>query len=146
VVSDEAIVLLARKRPQNPDDAGQLKGVPRRYADAIVRAIADGLDRMSTDPPVAVPDRTEDETVGARVDLMLAYLKGRGLALGVDPSLVASRSDVQDVADYGGDGAPPDLSLLRGWRRSFIGDDLIRLQRGELSIRVNPETRLPEPA
>ncbi len=29
---------------------------------------------------------------------MLAYLKGRGLAEGIDPSLVANRSDVIDLA------------------------------------------------
>ena len=146
VISDEAVVLLAKKRPTNADDAGQLKGVPRRYSDALVSAIAVGVERARTDPPAQDASRIDDETVGARVDLMLAYLKGRGLAEGVDPSLVANRSDVLDVADYGGDGPPPHLPLLQGWRRDFIGDDLIRLQRGELAIRVNPQTRLPEPA
>ncbi len=146
VISDEAVVLLAKKRPTDPDDAGQLKGVPRRYADALVAAIATGMDRAKSDPPAQDNSRIDDETVGARVDLMLAYLKGRGIAEGVDPSLVANRSDILDVADYGGDGPAPELALLQGWRRDFIGDDLIRLQRGELAIRVNPETRLPEPA
>ncbi len=146
VISDEAVVLLAKKRPTDPDDAAQLKGVPRRYADALVSAIATGMDRAKSDPPTQDNSRIEDETVGARVDLMLAYLKGRGIAEGVDPSLVANRSDILDVADYGGDGPAPELALLKGWRRDFIGDDLIRLQRGELAIRVNPETRLPEPA
>jgi ribonuclease D len=146
VISDEAVILLARKRPQDPDDAAAMKGVPRRYADELVRQIATGVDRARTDPPERAPRRDDDETSGARIDLMLAYLKGRGLASGVDPSLVATRSDVADVAEYGGEGAPPDLPLLRGWRRAFIGDDLIALQRGELAIRVNPQTRLPEPA
>ncbi len=145
VISDEAVILLAKKRPQTADDAGQLKGIPRRYAGALIAAVAVGVERAQSDPPAQDTSRTDDETVGARVDLMLAYLKGRGIAEGVDPSLVANRSDVLGVADYGGDGPPPQLTLLQGWRRDFIGDDLIRLQRGELAIRVNPATRLPEP-
>ncbi len=74
---------------------------------------------------------------------MLAFIKGRGLAEGVDPALVANRADVLALGASGADTAPDAHRLLTGWRRTFIGDDLVRLLRGDLSLRLDTETGLP---
>ncbi len=146
VVSDEALVLVAQRRPRTADDAEALKGVPRRYADSLAAAVEDGLERARTDPPHTPPPPDEDETLSARVDLLLAYLKGRGLAEGVDPALVASRSDITALAQAGT--AAPDAAhdMLQGWRRAFIGDDLLALLGGSLAVQIGADTGLPERA
>jgi len=137
VVTDEVMVKLAQRRAQ---DAGAVErlGAPRRHAEMLARAVRDGLAAE----PLRLPDTPrEDETLGARVDLLLAYVKGRGLAEGVDPSLVASRSDVTALAAKrtGNDG----LALMEGWRRTFVGDELLRLLAGEIAIRLDPDSGLP---
>ena len=146
VVSDEALVLVAQRRPATPDDAEALKGVPRRYAADLAGAVAEGLARARTDPPPHHEPPDEDETLGARVDLMLAYLKGRGLAEGVDPALVASRADITALALAGAGAAPDAHGALQGWRHDFVGNDLLQLLRGELAVRVDTETGLPRRA
>ncbi len=143
VVSDDALVLVAQRRPRDADEAESLKGVPRRYAEDLAKAVADGLERAKTDPPDLPSTPQEDETLSARVDLMLAYLKGRGMADGVDPALVASRSDITAVAQDGAQAQEAHHTLLSGWRRAFIGGELLELLGGELAVRVDPRTGLP---
>ncbi len=139
VVSDDALVLVAQRKPRTADAAEILKGVPRRYAADLVAALEDGIERGKIDPPEMPPQPEEDETLGARIDLMLAYLKGRGLSEGVDPALVASRTDITDLARSD----DPAQALLTGWRRDFMGDDLLKLLSGDLAVRIDPETGLP---
>ena len=139
VVSDEVLVTLAQRKAQE-GAAVERFGAPRRHATALAEAVRAGLNAE----PLRIPETPrEDETLGARVDLLLAYVKGRGLAEGVDPSLIANRADVTTLAAKrtSNDGAV----LLDGWRRSFIGDDLLRLLAGDVTIRLDPDSGLPVP-
>jgi ribonuclease D len=109
----------------------------------VADAVAAGLN----DPPIRLPEApAEDETLGARVDLMLAFVKGRGLSDGVDPALVAARADIVALAADGADADPSAHRLLRGWRGAFVGDDLIQLLRGTLSLRLDPKSGVPTAA
>lgn len=140
VVSDDVLVVVAQRKPQEAAQAERF-GVPRRHSAAVAEAVRAGLAA----PPLRLPETPrEDDTLGARVDLLLAYVKGRGLGEGVDPALVASRADVTALAvrRSSNDGA----ALLHGWRRAFVGDDLLRLLAGDVAIRLDPATGLPTSA
>lgn len=139
VVADEVLVTLAQRKAQDAAAAERL-GAPRRHASALAEAVRAGLAAE----PLRLPETPrEDDTLGARVDLLLAYVKGRGLAEGVDPALLANRADVTALAAKrsSNDGA----ALLGGWRRSFVGDDLLRLLAGDVTIRLDPASGLPVP-
>lgn len=138
VVSDDALVMAAQRKVQ--DAAGvERAGVPRRHASAVIDAVRSGLD----DTPIRLPEAPpEDETLAARVDLLLAFVKGRGVAEGVDPALVSGRADVIALAAD----RSPDAdrhALLQGWRGDFVGRDLVRLLGGEVCLRLDPERGLP---
>ena len=138
VVTDEALVMAAQRTVQDAAGA-ERAGVPRRHAAAVIDAVRAGLD----DEPIRLPDvAPEDETLGARVDLLFAFLKGRGVADGVDPALVANRADVVALA---ADRTPSaeHHALLAGWRDGFVGADLVRLLRGEICLRLDPVRGLP---
>lgn len=139
VVADEVLVTLAQRKAQDAAAAERF-GAPRRHSAALAEAVQAGLNAE----PLRLPDTPrEDETLGARVDLLLAYVKGRGLAEGVDPSLVANRADVTSLAAKrtANDGS----ALLAGWRRAFVGEDLLRLLAGDVAIRLDPDSGLPVP-
>ncbi|HZI35216.1 MAG TPA: hypothetical protein VFD61_05650, partial [Gaiellales bacterium] len=56
---------------------------------------------------------------------------------GIASELVATRDDLESlirVVAEGGDDHP----LLHGWRRELAGDELLRLLRGEVALRVLP--------
>jgi ribonuclease D len=143
VVPDDALVTVAQRKPATEEAVLRIGTVGKRHARAVADAVAAGLN----DPPIRLPEApAEDETLGARVDLMLAFVKGRGLSDGVDPALVAARADIVALAADGADADPSAHRLLRGWRGAFVGDDLIQLLRGTLSLRLDPKSGVPTAA
>lgn len=138
IASDEALVMAAQRKAQDAA-AVERAGVARRHGAAVIDAVRAGLG----DEPIRTPDPApEDETLAARVDLLLAFVKGRGVADGVDPALVAGRADIIALA-ADRDPVPDQHALLQGWRGTFIGTDLVRLLRGEVSLRLDPVRGLP---
>ena len=67
------------------------------------------------------PDPFED----ARLDLAMAFLRGRCLSEGIDITMVASRSEVKEFISPKKSAA--DNPLHTGWRYEFLGADLIAL-------------------
>lgn len=146
VVPDKALVDAAVRTPKSLQALSRIKGAPGegRAGGAMLEAIERGMSADGRDLP-RVPERPEeDETLGARVDFLLAYMKGKSLSQAVDPALVATRSDVTALARNGAGSAPDHHRLLRGWRRELVGEELLRLQAGELAVTLDPETGLPD--
>ena len=138
VASDDALVAASQRKAQDPATLDRA-GVPRRHATAVADAVRAGL----ADEPIRLPEPPpEDETLAARVDLLLAFVKGRGVAEGVDPALVSGRADVVALA-ADRDPEPDRHALLHGWRGTFIGNDLVRLLRGDVGLRLDPVRGLP---
>jgi ribonuclease D len=65
------------------------------------------------------------------VDLMAAVVKVRARESNVAVPLLASRKDLEALAAGERDGNP----LLDGWRKTIVGDELIAVIEGRLSVR-----------
>jgi len=147
IVSDEILMNLAKHRPRNTPELRRIKGISEKeiesYGGAMVRAINEGFAMPSDRWPQVEERPKEDEAFGARVDLVLAFMKGKGIEAGVDPALVASRAEITGLVREGPAAAPERHSVLRGWRREFIGEEMLRLLGGKLAVRVDTETGLP---
>ena len=91
-------------------------------------------------PPVAPPTRP-NPFEDARLDLAMAFLRGRCLSEGIDIAMVASRAEVKALVSEGPkvNGNP----LKAGWRHEFLGQDLMALLDGAHAIGIDPETHLP---
>ncbi len=145
VIQDKTLVYIARRLPQSTAHVLSTNGLSnsaaRRYSDDIVRVVR----RALSVPPEAQARRVErppDDVVhAAHLHLAMAFLIGRGLASGIDPALYATRADVSLLIAQNGTGDHP---LLTGWRRRFVGHDLLKVLRGEHAVHIDPETGLPE--
>lgn len=139
IVPDDALIEVAQRRPRTEADLRNVRALSeaarRRHGDALLRAVEAGLAVPAADRPHQPPARKPfDETVAARVDLALALVKGRCLRDEVDPGLVATRAEVERLVAAG----PSDRSpLLQGWRRKLVGEDLLRLLRGEAAVGID---------
>ena len=62
----------------------------------------------------------------------------RAAAVGLAPSLLATRDDITSflVAVLSGDGAGEQLGS--GWRRELVGDALVELAEGRLALGADP--------
>lgn len=145
VISDDAIVQIARRKPRSIRSLKQVRGIPRstvnQYANSLLNAVQRGLaiDEKNC-PPISPPVRP-DPLDDARLDLAMAFLRGQCLSEGIDISLVASRSEVK--AYISSKKNATDNPLHTGWRREFLGADLTALLNGKHAIGINPDTHLP---
>ena len=71
--------------------------------------------------------------MAALATLLDAFLRARSLELEISSRLLANRRDLERLVRHAEDDGHP---LLEGWRRQVVGDDLLRLLRGELSLGV----------
>lgn len=146
VIDDEAMVEIARKKPHKAEALNRLRSLNTRdigrISNAILNAVKQGLLLDERDcPPDAAPAQP-NPFHEARLDLAMAFLRGRCLSEGIDIALVASRADVKDLVANGR--AQSDNRLLKGWRREFLGGDLLDLLNGKHGIGIDAKTRLPE--
>ena len=149
VVADETLVEVARAAPRNPDDLSRMRGLhpreARRSADAILDAIDAGLSVSRSDAPrVAKKERLSPEGE-AMVDLLQAVLRALCRVEEVAPPVVASGKDVENlVRDYFQGGTEEsESSLLSGWRKELVGDELVRFCEGKVSVHLDPKTGGP---
>lgn len=147
VAPDAALVAWARRKPRAAERVTPAKGFSekqvRRHSAAIAEAVERGLKASYDGLPRPSARSEDEEALDAQLYLALSYLKGKCLADGIDAALVASRADVKAVISDGVDAAHNGHPLLHGWRGAFIGEDLLRLLRGERAIEVDAQTGLP---
>ena len=145
IMRDDAIVQIARRKPQSIQSLKRLRGISRssinQYGNNLLNAVQRGLaiDEKNC-PPISPPVRP-DPFDDARLDLAMAFLRGQCLSEGIDITMVASRSEVKDFITLKKNA--PDNPLHTGWRREFLGADLTALLTGKHAIGINPNTRLP---
>ncbi len=64
------------------------------------------------------------------VELLKVLLKARAEEAGVASKLIATVSDLEQIANDD----ETDNAALKGWRREAFGEDALKLKRGELAL------------
>lgn len=145
IMRDDAIVQIARRKPQSIQSLKRLRGIPRsainQHSNSLLNAVQRGLtiDEKNC-PPISLPVRP-NPFEDARLDLAMAFLRGRCLSEGIDIAMVASRSEIKEFISRKKNAT--DNPLHTGWRREFLGADLTALLTGKHAIGINPDTHLP---
>ena len=136
VLSDEALIEVARRAPRDAKSIVALRGVGDRLsrggAEALVRAIEAGLAVPDDALPSVERRRRGVKDVAGGADLMSALVRVRAREHGIAPSLLASRDDLEGLAA----GEREGLAVLEGWRRTLIGEELVDLLDGRLSLSL----------
>jgi ribonuclease D len=146
VLSDVAIVELARRAPRTSGELEQIRGINpgslRRRGAEVLSVIADGARR----PAIAVEERGHDPSSprdAAQVALAEALVRARALEAGLAYELVAARADLAAIVSSVRLAKPePAVRTLSGWRRELVGEELLATLRGERALRVGPDGRL----
>jgi len=148
ILSDEGLISLTRAMPDSPDAIRPMKGLNEKTLKRLRGEIWQQIERGRAGDLPPLPEARRrgpepDEGHEARVDLALAFLKGRGVASGIDPALAANRADIAALVSEGDHARSDEHLLLRGWRAEFCGEPLRALLRGESAVRVDPASGLP---
>lgn len=138
ILKDDALLEIAANRPRNLDDLGKSRLLLREgrrgdVAEGILKAIADAEATPAADLP-HVPEPTPRKPGSeALADLLRVLLKAKSDEAGVAQRLVASSSELDQIASEDS----PDLPALRGWRFEVFGRDALRLKRGEIALSAH---------
>jgi ribonuclease D len=146
VLRDDSLVALARKAPRTLHDLSHLRSLPRRELDrsgpALIAAIQRGMAVAEYDRPQPISRPHLSRTEELIVKFLDAYLKTLCQQQKVAASYVAKRADLEClVAAYrhgklASDGGP----LLEGWRRPLVGEELLAVLEGRVSLHIDSAT------
>ncbi|HMD52334.1 MAG TPA: HRDC domain-containing protein [Solirubrobacteraceae bacterium] len=140
VLSDAALMEIARRKPSSRGELQRIRGVGaggsgRRAEDLL--AVVQGARALPPEPPPEHPRlpsaRPDDAPL---VALGEALLRARAREAGLAYELLAARADLQAVVACARTGGRADVRTLRGWRRELVGDELLELLDGRLSLAV----------
>jgi ribonuclease D len=136
ILKDEAIDEVATQTPVDADQLDRLRSVPKgfsgsRFGPDLLAAIREALKDPEAYAPVVERNRTAPSpAAGAVVELLKVLLKARSEEAGVASKLIATVSDLEQIANDD----DCDNAALKGWRREAFGEDALKLKRGELAL------------
>jgi ribonuclease D len=136
ILKDEAIDEVATQAPVDADQLDRLRSVPKgfsgsRFGPDLLAAIREALRDPEAYAPVVERNRTAPSpAAGAVVELLKVLLKARSEEAGVASKLIATVSDLEQIANDD----DCDNAALKGWRREAFGEDALKLKRGELAL------------
>jgi ribonuclease D len=136
ILKDEAIDEIATQAPTDADGLDRLRSVPKgfsgsRFGPDLVASIREALKDPEAYAPVIEKSRQPaSPAAGAVVELLKVLLKARAEEAGVASKLIATVSDLEQIAND--DNA--SVAALKGWRRDAFGEDALKLKRGELAL------------
>ena len=134
VMKDDALLELASTRPATVEELGRSRlllreGRKPEIADGILAAVKEGLEMRPEDIPRIEHVREQMQVNPALADLLRVLLKAKSESLGVAPRLIASSSDLDQIA-----AGERDVPALTGWRHEAFGEDALRLCKGEIAL------------
>jgi len=136
VMGDEVLVDLAKRMPKDRHAMSRIRGLTegtlKRSGEQLIGMIAEARDtpqerwpREDLRRPAPTPEQE------ALADMLSAALRLIGAEQSVSPGAVAGRAELERLAT--GDRSGP---LLHGWRYALVGERLLALAEGRLSLSV----------
>jgi len=137
MLPDEIIVQICKNAPDNLEELVKIRGVKRYLKIKQLREILELIDCGKNMPQITWPKHEpvfrQDFHITAKIDMMNALIHLRSKELQIASIYLAKQEDLMRLAL----GERNELEVLSGWRAEFIGNELIRLLNGELSLSLS---------
>ena len=136
ILKDDAIDEIATQAPTDAAAMDRLRAVPKgfsgsRFGPDLLDVVRVALKNPEAYAPVVERARqSASPAAGAVVELLKVLLKARAEEAGVASKLIATVSDLEQIANDDAAETP----ALKGWRREAFGEDALRVKRGELAL------------
>lgn len=142
VVRDEVLLQLARHPPKSLNELRGLRGLHSsevdRHGGQLLATIASALALPPSAWPAVPSERKPAPESTGIVELLQAVLKTRAAEEGIAPTMIATTSDLQTLVESKQKRTALDVPILRGWRRQVVGDLLLQVLEGTVTISVDP--------
>lgn len=136
ILTDEQVVEICKREPRSLDELFMVRGVSNALkpddARRVLAACKQGLDAPENIWPQLNRSFKSEPNVDAQVDLLYSLVKVRAKEAGVAFGVLASHADLAKLAR----GHYDEADVLKGWRRHLVGEELLRLMRGEIMLGI----------
>ncbi len=136
VLTDEQVVEACKREATTIDELFMVRGMRERLSTRDARIVASLMAEALAKPESQWPeyDRSSrsERNVDASLDLMNALLRLRAKENDIAMQTLATHDDLTLLAR----GHDDDVEVLKGWRRSLIGNELKELLAGSLSLSL----------
>ena len=143
VLSDAALVEVAKRRPSQMSQLEQIRGINEATLRRRGRAILEVVERAREHEPIPVEGErpAQPNALDAPViSLAESLVRTRALEEELAYELIAARADLQAIVLAMRDGSPqPEVRTLQGWRREVVGNELLELLAGRRALTVGPD-------
>jgi ribonuclease D len=149
MIADEPLLEIAKRDKLNIDTMKRMRGLTdgmvKRFGQIIIELWNTGAQCPEEQWPKLHPRHHHAQGTELRQELLDTLLRLRAEEESIAANILASKQDLGALASWGKQcqGQPPELALLHGWRRELVGNDMLRLLRGEISLYINSEAALP---
>jgi ribonuclease D len=135
VLSDDVLGALAKQQPDSKEKLHRVPGLHdktvQRDGDDLLACIQTGKQLPKDQWPVLQRGVRLTEQQEAQADMLMAAVRLRCDENTLSPAIVINRKELAQLVS--GD---RDISVLHGWRGELVGNDLLALLEGKLSLQV----------
>ncbi|HKJ83038.1 MAG TPA: ribonuclease D [Mariprofundaceae bacterium] len=149
ILSDEILATVARRTHLDSKGLEQMRGmnagIARKFGKEILRAWQRGRESPKEDWPRFTGGSRNSAGTDLRMELLSTLVRLRADEESIAANILAGKQDLAELASWANHGSslPKENPCLHGWRRHLIGDDILRMLNGEISLRLDPESNRP---
>jgi ribonuclease D len=149
-LSDDAMLELAKRDKLTLEVMGRMRGLTqgtiRRFGEEWIQLWQKGMNCDEADYPKLTARKSNTSGTDLRLELLDTLVRLKAEESSISSTILTNKSDLAALASWGSkpDNEAPELPCLQGWRYELVGEDLLRLLRGEICLHINPTTGLPE--
>ena len=139
LLRDELLLDLAKLQPETLQELANVRGINERSVNRYGKELCQLITAAKNRPPIPLheKDRSAKKTQQeeAILDILTALVRVRAEENALNPTILASRKDLEELLSNGDDECP----LLHGWRYTMAGKELVGLLKGELLLGIDSD-------
>ncbi len=136
IISDEQIVEACKREPKTLDELFMVRGMRESLSTGDARCVLKACEKGMSLPPEQWPDQgtsgKREANVDPQVDLMSSLVRLRAHQNDIALNVLASHDDLVEIAR----GHFDKTDVMKGWRREMVGEELLKLYKGEISLTL----------
>ena len=149
LLADEPLLEIARRDNVSMEILKSIRGISQGFVRRFGEEILDLCEQSKNLPETEWPKvrKRSHHTTGTdlRLELLDTLLRLKAEEGDISATILSNKSDLSELASWGKHCKSPEpiVPCLKGWRRTLVGDDLLRLLRGEITLSIDPNTGTP---
>ncbi|WP_019864842.1 ribonuclease D [Methylovulum miyakonense] len=143
LLKDELLFDIAKLQPENISDLAAVRGINERVLHRYGKELCEIITAAKNQPPIPLHEQgrptKKTQQQEAILDILTALVRIRAEENSLNPSILASRKDLEALLFNDDNDDADGCPLLHGWRYTMAGKELVGLLKGELVLGIQAD-------